>query len=74
MTEKLGDIDGGFGCLFTCSGPSGPASTPFSPFASPFVVNVDTGSVIDANQFTQELRLASNFDGAFNYPGRSLLL
>ena len=65
--EARGDIDGGFGCLFTCSGPSGPASTPFSPFASPFVVNVDTGSVIDANQFTQELRLASNFDGAFNY-------
>ena len=65
--EARGDIDGGFGCLFTCSGPSGPASTPFSPFASPFVVNVDTGSVIDANQLTQELRLASNFDGAFNY-------
>mgnify|MGYP001486517034 FL=1 len=65
--EGRGDIDGGFGCLFTCSGPSGPASTPFSPFASPFVVNVDTGSEIDANQLTQELRLASNFDGAFNY-------
>ena len=65
--EGRGDIDGGFGCLFTCSGPSGPASTPFSPFASPFVVNVDTGSVIDANQLTQELRLASNLDGAFNY-------
>ena len=65
--EGRGDIDGGFGCLFTCSGPSGPASTPFSPFASPFVVNVDTGSEIDANQLTQELRVASNFDGAFNY-------
>ena len=65
--EGRGDIDGGFGCLFTCSGPSGPASTPFSPFASPFVVNVDTGSEIEANQLTQELRLASNFDGAFNY-------
>jgi iron complex outermembrane receptor protein len=65
--EGRGDIDGGFGCLFTCGGPSGPASTPFSPFASPFVVNVDTGSEIDANQLTQELRVASNFDGAFNY-------
>ena len=65
--EGRGDIDGGFGCLFTCTGPSGPASTPFSPFASPFVVNVDTGSEIEANQLTQELRLASNFDGAFNY-------
>ncbi len=62
-----GDIDGGFGCLFTCSGPSGPASDPFNPFASPFVVNVDTGSSIEMDQFTQELRIASNFDGAFNY-------
>ena len=63
-----GDIDGGFGCLFTCGdGPAGPASTPFSPFTSPFVVNVDTGSNILMDQFTQELRLASNSDGAFNY-------
>lgn len=62
-----GDIDGGFGCLFTCSGPAGPASEPFSPFASPFVVNVDTGSSIEMDQFTQELRITSNFDGAFNY-------
>ncbi|MFT7220583.1 MAG: iron complex outermembrane receptor protein [Candidatus Azotimanducaceae bacterium] len=63
-----GDIDGGFGCLFTCGGtPSGPPSIPFSPFASPFVVNVDTGSDIELNQFTQELRLASNFGGDFNY-------
>jgi iron complex outermembrane receptor protein len=61
------DIDGGFGCLFTCSGPSGPASDPFSPFTSPFVVNVDTGSDIEMNQLTQEIRLASNFGGAFNY-------
>ena len=65
--EARGDIDGGFGCLFTCGGPSGPASTPFSPFASPFVVNIDTGSEIEANQVTQELRLASNLDGPFNY-------
>ena len=62
-----GDIDGGFGCLFTCSGPAGPASNPFSPFNSPFVVNIDTGSSILAEQFTQELRLASNLDGALNY-------
>lgn len=62
-----GDIDGGFGCLFTCSGPSGPASDPFNPFASPFVVDVDTGGSIDMDQWTQELRIASNFDGAFNY-------
>ena len=62
-----GDIDGGFGCLFTCTGPSGPASNPFSPFNSPFVVNVDTGSEIDLEQLTQELRIASNGDGQFNY-------
>ena len=62
------DIDGGFGCLFTCGGgPSGPPSTPFSPFNSPFVVNIDTGSNIDLEQLTQELRIASNADGAFNY-------
>ena len=63
-----GDIDGGFGCLFTCGGgPAGPASNPFNPAASPFVVNVDTGSDILMDQFTQELRLASNSDGPFNY-------
>jgi iron complex outermembrane receptor protein len=62
-----GDIDGGFGCLFTCTGPSGPASNPFSPFNSPFVVNIDTGSDIDLEQLTQELRIASSGDGQFNY-------
>ena len=70
MPERFGrgDIDGGFGCLFTCGGmPSGPASTPFSPFNSPFVVDIDTGGDQEIEQFTQELRLASNLDGAFNY-------
>jgi iron complex outermembrane recepter protein len=70
VTDRFGrgDIDGGFGCLFTCGGgPAGPASTPFSPFNSPFVVNVDTGGDQELEQFTQEIRLASNFDGGFNY-------
>lgn len=69
ITDRFGrgDIDGGFGCLFTCSGPAGPDSTPFSPFASPFVVNVDTGGDIDLEQLTQEIRLASNLDGPMNY-------
>jgi iron complex outermembrane receptor protein len=70
ITDRYGrgDIDGGFGCLFTCGGgPSGPASTPFSPFNSPFVVEVDTGGEVDLQQFTQEIRLASNFDGPINY-------
>ena len=62
------DIDGGFGCLFTCGGiPSGPPSTPFSPFTSPFVVDIDTGSKILMDQFTQELRLTSELGGRFNY-------
>jgi len=63
-----GDIDGGFGCLFTCGGiESGPASNPFSPFNSPFVVNIDTGSDIDLEQLTQELRISSNLDGPLKY-------
>ena len=66
--SSRGDIDGGFGCLFTCGGvPSGPDSTPFSAFNSPFVVNIDTGSFIDLKQLTQELRLASDLDARFNY-------
>ena len=68
------DIDGGYGCVFTCAdlapgpfGPSGPPSTPYNPFASPFVVNIDTGSDQDIEQITEEIRIASNLDGPFNY-------
>ena len=70
ITDRFarGDIDGGFGCLFTCGGaPSGPPSNPFSPFNSPFVVDIDTGGDQLVDQFTQEFRLASVSDGAFNY-------
>lgn len=52
-----GDIDGGFGCGF-CGQETGPGFIPFS---------VDTASNSDVEQFTQELRITSNFDGAFNY-------
>ena len=52
-----GDIDGGFGCGF-CGQDTGPG---FIPFA------VDTASDSDIEQFTQELRISSNFDGEFNY-------
>jgi len=63
-----GDIDGGFGCLFTCGGgPMGPPSTPFSAFNSPFVVDIDTGSNILVTQLTQEFRIASNLEGPMNY-------
>ena len=62
------DIDGGFGCVFTCgAGPAGPPSSPFNPFASPFAVNIDTGSNVELDQLTQELRLTSNREGALNY-------
>ena len=69
-----GDIDGGYGCVFTCAGvapgpfgPSGPPSTPYNPFASPFVFNVDTGGDQTVEQVTEEIRIASNLDGRFNY-------
>ncbi len=62
--EARGDIDGGFGFGF---GGGGPVASNGFPGASPFFVPLDTGSTIDANQFTQELRLSTNFDGAFNY-------
>ncbi|MEL7046001.1 MAG: TonB-dependent receptor, partial [Pseudomonadota bacterium] len=66
--DGRGDIDGGFGCLFTCPDiPAGPTSIPENPAASPFVVNVDTGSELDLDQFTQEFRIASEYDGAFNF-------
>ena len=67
-----GDIDGGYGCLLSflglCQpGPAGPPSTPFNPAASPFIVNVDTGGDQEVEQITQEIRVASNLDGPFNY-------
>ena len=52
-----GDIDGGFGCAF-CGLPNGPGLVPFA---------VDTGSEILMDQITQEMRIASNLEGPFNY-------
>ncbi len=68
--DRLGraDIDGGYGCALPfCSKPAGPRSTPFRAGNSPFNGNIDTGSIIEATQFTQEIRLTSNLGGAFNY-------
>ena len=71
-----GDIDGGYGCLsaFACGdvaegpfGPFGPLSTPLNPAASPFFVDIDTGGDQTVEQITQEIRIASNLDGPFNY-------
>ena len=52
-----GDIDGGFGCAF-CGSPNGPGLVPFA---------VDTGSDVELDQITQEIRIASNLDGSLNY-------
>ncbi|TXS89546.1 TonB-dependent receptor [Parahaliea maris] len=54
--RSLGDIDGGFGAVFLpVMGPG------FIPFPS------ETQDAADTDQLTQELRLASNSDGAFNW-------
>ncbi len=53
-----GDIDGGYGCGF-CELPNGPG---FIPFASETADAVPT-----LDQFTQEVRLESELDGAFNW-------
>lgn len=52
-----GDIDGGFGNAFAPS--QGPGFIPFSAQTQDDVPSLD--------QFTQEVRLASNGDGAFSY-------
>jgi iron complex outermembrane receptor protein len=53
-----GDIDGGYGCGF-CALPNGPG---FIPFAS------ETADAIPTlDQFSEELRLESQLDGAFNW-------
>lgn len=52
-----GDIDGGYGCGF-CGQDNGPGFVPFP---------VDTADDGTFEQLTQELRLASNFDGPLNF-------
>jgi iron complex outermembrane recepter protein len=56
--ESRGDIDGGFGNQFTGPG-AGPGFIPFSAQSQDNVPDVD--------QFTQELRIASNNSGGFGY-------
>jgi iron complex outermembrane receptor protein len=53
-----GDIDGGFGCGF-CGLPNGPG---FIPFASETADSIPT-----LDQFTQEVRLESQGEGALNW-------
>lgn len=53
-----GDIDGGFGCAFCGDPVTGPGFIPF---------NSDTGGNNYIEQLTQEIRVASELDGPFNY-------
>lgn len=57
--ESRGDIDGGFGNQF--NPPQGPGFIPFSAQSQDNIPNLD--------QITQELRIASNGKGHFNYQG-----
>ena len=53
-----GDIDGGFGCGF-CALPNGPGFIPFPSETADAIPTLD--------QFTQEIRLESQRDGAINW-------
>ena len=57
--ESRGDIDGGFGCTFFCPPGGGPGWIPF------FAESQD--NVPDLDQFTQEIRIASNNAGGLGY-------
>ena len=52
------DIDGGYGCGF-CGTDNGPGSVPYE--------SESADGIPEQDQLTQELRLASNFSGDFNY-------
>ena len=53
-----GDIDGGYGCGF-CGTPNGPGFIPFGSETADAIPTLD--------QFSEELRLESQLDGAFNW-------
>ena len=58
------DVDGGFGCGNNFV-PGCPTETMGPGFI--FLASETADALPDHNQYTQELRLASNFDGDFNY-------
>ena len=60
--KSRGDIDGGFGCSFCGPGFSDNSEPGFIPFAAQSQDNVPS-----LDQFTQELRIASNNKGGLNY-------
>jgi iron complex outermembrane recepter protein len=57
--KSRGDIDGGFGCTFFCAPGGGPGFIPFFAESEDDIPSLD--------QFTQEVRIASNNTGALNY-------
>jgi iron complex outermembrane recepter protein len=57
--KSRGDIDGGFGCTFFCAPGGGPGWIPF------FAESQDNVPSLD--QFTQELRIASNSSNGLGY-------
>ena len=58
-STSVGDVDGGFGANFLPAGLFGPGDIPFTAETRDTVPNLD--------QFTQELRIASNGDGPLSY-------
>ncbi len=56
---SVGDVDGGFGANFLPPNLTGPGQIPFTAETRDSVPNIE--------QFTQELRIASNGDGPFSY-------
>ncbi len=58
-STSVGDVDGGFGANFLPAGLFGPDDIPFTAETR--------DSVPDLDQFTQELRIASNGDGPVSY-------
>lgn len=60
--DSRGDIDGGFGCSFCGPGFTDNSAPGFIPFAAQSQDNVPS-----LDQFTQEVRIASNNDGGLGY-------
>ena len=60
--KSRGDIDGGFGCSFCGPGFSDNSEPGFIPFAAQ-----SQDDIPSLDQFTQELRIASNNKGGLNY-------
>lgn len=65
-SSSRGDIDGGFSDVTTFFLPTNPPSPPFTPGTSRFPSETQD-SVDDLDQFTQEVRLASNGDNVLDW-------